>query len=80
MNTLNPIPSSPPPATTPTATAVNATAPTLGSLLGSALGVFLATKSGAADPLVGNAIVVATTTFVTGLFHWLGGKLGVAVT
>ncbi len=51
--------------------------PTLGSIVGSVLGSVVAAKTGmGADPVVGATIITAITGVVTGLFHWLGTKIG----
>jgi cobalamin synthase len=68
-----------PPVTAPPLTGAQATMPTLGSILGSIGGTLLAAKIGATDPLISNSIVVGTTAFVTGFFHWLGQKFGVTL-
>lgn len=73
MNTPNPVPS-PAPATS------GPTMPTLGSVLGSVVGSVIVTKTGqASDPITAGSIVAATTAFFTGLFHWIGSKLGIAL-
>lgn len=57
---------------------IQASAPTLGAIIGSVLGGLAAAKSGITDPLSAQAIQVSVTAIVTGLFHWVGQKLGVA--
>ncbi len=68
-----------PPVTTPVPlTATQATLPTLGSIIGSALGALITAKVAPHDPLVGSTIVTLTTGLITGLFHLVGTKLGLA--
>jgi hypothetical protein len=50
--------------------------PTLGAVVGSALGAFINSKLGPLDPLLGPTVVTVTTAMVTALFHWFGTKLG----
>lgn len=59
-------------------TTTQATLPTLGSIVGGALGSILAAKLAPGDPLVGPAIITAVSGLFTGLFHLLGTKLGMA--
>jgi cobalamin synthase len=74
MNT--PIPPVPGPVTMHPAQPVM---PTFGSIIGSALGAVIVSKTGLqSDPVVAGTVVSGTTAFFTGLFHWLGTKLGVS--
>jgi hypothetical protein len=59
-------------------TTTQATLPTLGSILGSALGTIVAAKIAPGDALFGPAIISAVTGLFTGLFHLIGTKLGLA--
>ncbi len=68
----DPTPPSPPIALTTT----QAAAPTLGSIIGSALGAYLTSKLAPSDPLLGSALVSVVTGVVTGLFHLVATKLG----
>lgn len=68
MNT--PAPGGAPP-TTPAAL------PTLGSILGSVLGTVVVAKTGlGADPVLAGTVLTGITGVFTGLFHWLGTKIG----
>jgi hypothetical protein len=61
----------------PSKPATNSAAPTLGAVLGSVLGGVIAAKTGlATDPGLGVPLVSGITGLVTGLFHWLGTKIG----
>lgn len=60
----------------PSLTTTQASMPTLGAVIGSALGAYVSSKLGLSDPLSGHAIVVVTTGLATALFHWVGTKLG----
>ena len=60
----------------PSLTTTQATLPTLGAVVGSALGAFINSKLGALDPLLGSTVVTVTTALVTALFHWAGTRLG----
>lgn len=73
MNATPPVSPSTPPAPL---NGVQMTMPTLGAILGSALGQYLSVKAGSTDPLMGQAIVTATSALVTGVFHWAGLKIG----
>ncbi len=70
MNTPNP---SSPAVGPPTSPAM----PTIGSVIGSVLGGIVVTKAGlGADPVLGGTVLTGITAVVTGLFHWLGTRLG----
>lgn len=67
MNTPSPGPAPPTPAAIPT----------LGSILGSVLGTVVVAKTGlGADPILGGTVITAITGLFTGVFHWLGTKIG----
>ncbi len=51
-------------------------APTLGSIIGSVLGTVMVGATGVHDPLLAGGIVTGITGLFTGLFHWLGSKIG----
>lgn len=71
MNTPTSLePLQPPPSVT------QRTLPTVGSILGSVLGSVVVTKAGL-DPVTGTTVLAGLTALVTGLFHWLGSKIGV---
>jgi cobalamin synthase len=78
MNTPAPLPSQPP--TTITSSPTTATMPTLGSIVGSVVGSIIVAKTGqTTDPVTSGGIIATATAFFTGLFHWLGSKLGVSL-
>jgi hypothetical protein len=66
---------------TPTPVPVTGTnvSPTIGSLLGSLAGLFLASKMGLnpMDAGAGSSVVGGMTMGITALFHWLGMKTGI---
>lgn len=64
----------PPPMTAGQITAAGA--PTLGAVVGSALGALIVAKLGTTDAVLGPSIVAAVTAGMTALFHWLGEKIG----
>jgi cobalamin synthase len=69
-----------PPTASPSLTAAQATLPTLGATLGATVGAVVGAKLAPGDALVGHAISVAVTALFTGLFHYIGTKLGLAST
>jgi predicted regulator of Ras-like GTPase activity (Roadblock/LC7/MglB family) len=55
-------------------------APTVGSIVGSATGLVIASKLGL-NPLdagSGGAVIAAIAGLFAALFHWIGGKTGIA--
>lgn len=68
MNTPSPGPAPP---TTPAAL------PTLGSMLGSLVGTVIVAKTGlAADPVLAGTVLTGLAGLFTGVFHWLGTRIG----
>jgi len=61
----------------PAATLAAKTMPTLGSIIGSALGAAIAAGFKVTDPVTVASIVTVLTAGTTSLFHWLGNKIGV---
>lgn len=53
-------------------------APTVGSLIGGAVGLLVASKLNLnpLDPVTGGPVVVSIGTVMTALFHWLGKLTG----
>jgi hypothetical protein len=73
----DPIPSSPPDSAQPAPlNPTQATLPTIGAIVGSALGKLISAKLGFTDPLIGNTIDVVAAGLVTAVFHWVGTKFG----
>jgi uncharacterized membrane-anchored protein len=62
----------PPPAPV---TATQASLPTVGSLVGSALGSVLADQLGL-DAVNAASVIAGCTALMTAAFHWIGSKLG----
>jgi hypothetical protein len=75
----DPAPSSPPvaPAAAPAPlSTTQATLPTLGAVVGTALGRLVSAKLGFTDPLLGDTITTIVAGAVTAAFHWAGTKFG----
>jgi hypothetical protein len=51
--------------------------PTLGSILGSVLGSVIVAKTGlSVDPVLAGSVITGITGVFTGLFHWIGTRIG----
>jgi hypothetical protein len=61
----------------PPTTLAAKTLPTLGSIIGSAVGAAIAAGFKFTDPVTVAAIVTVVTAGTTALFHWVGSKIGV---
>jgi len=61
----------------PPTTLASKTMPTLGSIIGSALGAALAAGFKITDPMTVATVVTVMTAGTTALFHWVGSKIGV---
>lgn len=57
-------------------TTTQAAMPTLGAVVGAAIGKLISAKLGFTDPLVGDTIVTLASGAFTALFHLLGTKFG----
>lgn len=53
-----------------------ASLPTVGAIVGAALGKLIGAKLGFTDPLIGDTITTVAAGAVTALFHWVGTKFG----
>lgn len=74
MATTDPVPPSSP--VSSPLTPAQAAMPTIGSIVGAAVGKLISAKLGFTDPLVGDTIVTVAAGVVTALFHWAGTTLG----
>jgi cobalamin synthase len=65
------------PVSSPPRRSTHPSAPTVGAIVGSLLGGVVAAKTGLQhNPDVAVPLVSAVTALSTGLFHWLGTKIG----
>lgn len=71
--TTDPVPT---PAPSTPLTTTQAALPTLGAAVGGALATFINSKLGPLDIVLSGTVTTLCTAAVTGLFHWLGTKLG----
>lgn len=57
-------------------TTTQATLPTIGAVVGTAIGKLISAKLGFSDPLIGDTITTVVAGAVTAAFHWAGTKFG----